>query len=179
MPATTSSSPIARATEALPRGTELLRWLLGALTGVAMAACQSSIPRLVSSSGPQETGSQPVIQQQWQLQPGSMIGERAVVAGLGDVSIALEGGSVYAPFSGVVQPIVQPIERCALFTSPDLPAYSARLCGLRRIRSGAVQRGDRIGSGQILHFAALRKQPDGTWAIVEPSQDLVSRFLIP
>lgn len=153
-----------------------LRRAAGALIGIAVAACQS--PVALFTPPPEtvlEPGTQPVVQQQWQLQPGSVVAERTVVAGLGDISIALEGGSVYAPFSGSLQAT----GRCAVFTSPDLPAYLTRLCGLRRVRSGPVQRGDRLGSGQMLHFATLRKQPDGTWAIVEPSQDLVSRFLAP
>ncbi|MGB3615583.1 MAG: hypothetical protein WBA10_17445 [Elainellaceae cyanobacterium] len=134
-------------------------WLIG-------ASCQSS----------ETIAPQPVIQQQWQMQPGTVIADRAVVAGLGDISIDLDGGSVYAPFSGRLQ---RDGQGCAIFSSPDLPAYLTRLCGLRHFRSGNLRPGDRIGSGRMLHFATLRKQPDGTWAMVEPSQDLVSRFLRP
>ncbi len=144
----------------------LPRYALGGLLWLMGAACQS----------PVAIAPQPPIQQQWQLQPGTIVADRQIVAGLGDVSIDLGGGSVYAPFSGRLQPDGQ---GCAIFSSPDLPAYLARLCGLRRLRSGELLAGDRIGSGSTLHFAALRKQPDGTWAMVEPSSDLLTRFLTP
>lgn len=166
MRATTSSFLMTRAIALKARCRQVFRAALGLVIGLAGAACQP----------PTAIAPQPPIQQQWQLQPGTVIAERQVVGGLGDISIDLGGGSVYAPFSGSLQPDGQ---GCAIFSSPDLPAYLARLCGLRRIRSGDLQAGDRIGGGQLLHFAALRKQPDGTWAMVEPSSDLLSRFLTP
>ncbi|MGF1537031.1 MAG: hypothetical protein ACFB4J_11195 [Elainellaceae cyanobacterium] len=166
MRATILSFLMIRAIAIRRRCRQLLRAALSLAVGLGGVACQP----------PLETAPQPPIQQQWQLQPGTVIAERQVVGGLGDISIALNGGSVYAPFGGSLQPDGQ---GCAIFSSPDLPAYLARLCGLRRMRSGNLQAGDRIGSGQMLHFAALRKQPDGTWAMVEPSRDLLSRFLSP
>jgi hypothetical protein len=117
------------------------------------------------------------IQQGWELQPGKSIAGHRVVAGLGDVSIRLRGTTLHAPFDGKVEPA--DMEDCVIFSSPKVPAYLLRLCGLSRPRLGAVLQGDRIGTGNILHFATLRKQPDGTWAIVEPSLNLIETALTP
>lgn len=114
------------------------------------------------------------IQQAWQLQPGDKIADRQVVAGLGDISIALNGSTAYTPFDGKVQPNT---EDCVLFSSLDVPAYLFRLCGLDQPRLGELKRGTAIGSGRYLHFATLRKQPDGTWAMVEPSRETLERIL--
>jgi hypothetical protein len=58
-----------------------------------------------------------------------------------------------------------------------VPAYLFRLCGLNKPHLGAVSQGDVIGSGKLLLFAALRKQPNGTWAIVEPAKGILERTL--
>lgn len=112
--------------------------------------------------------------QQWELQPGDQIAGRQVLGGLGDISIALNGGNVYAPFAGKTQ-LDQ--RRCVLFSSPQVPAYLFRLCGLSDPRLGGVTQGDIIGNGEILEFATLRKQPNGTWAIVEPAKSLLEKIL--
>ncbi|MCY7392706.1 MAG: hypothetical protein LH647_14825 [Leptolyngbyaceae cyanobacterium CAN_BIN12] len=112
--------------------------------------------------------------QNWQLQPGDKIAGYLVVAGLGDISIELNGKSVYAPFNGQTQ---QDQRNCLIFSSPDVPAYLFRLCGISNPRFGNSQQGDSLGTGTVLHFATLRKQPDGTWAIVEPSKPVMERIL--
>lgn len=114
------------------------------------------------------------IQQAWQLQPGDRVGNHQIVAGLGDISIHLNGGTVYAPFNGQVQPTIQD---CVLFSSPEVPAYLFRLCGLNNPKSGELLAGSAIGSGEYLHFAALRRQPDGTWTMVEPAKSLLERLM--
>ncbi|MBD1848573.1 hypothetical protein [Leptolyngbya sp. FACHB-711] len=114
------------------------------------------------------------IQQTWQLQPGDAIANHSVVAGLGDISIRLNGDSVYAPFDGQVQ---QNVAGCILFSSPDVPAYLFRLCGLKQPKLGTVQQGETIGSGDYVHIATLRKQPEGTWAMVEPAKDILEKLL--
>lgn len=116
------------------------------------------------------------IQQDWQLQPGDQIGEYQIAAGLGDISIELGNGKVYAPFDGRVQPNVR---GCVIFSSPDVPAYLFRMCGLNQPRFGAIDEGDPIGSGRYLHFATLRKLPEGTWTIVEPSRSILEKLLSP
>jgi hypothetical protein len=112
--------------------------------------------------------------QQWQLQPGDVINGFSVVAGLGDISIALNGKSVYAPFDGRAQ---KDQRSCVIFSSPDVPAYLFRLCGVANLHLGVCNQGDVLGNAAILHFATLRKQPDGTWAIVEPSKPILERIL--
>lgn len=112
--------------------------------------------------------------QQWQLQPGSVIKGYSVVGGLGDIAIALNGQPVYAPFDGRVQ---KDPRNCLIFSSPDVPAYLFRLCGVQNGQLGIHNQGDRIGSASTVYIATLRKQPDGTWAIVEPSQPILERIL--
>lgn len=119
-------------------------------------------------------GIQLKLYQQWQLQPGDRVQGYQVVAGLGDISIALNGQSVYAPFDGRTQ---QDLHQCLIFSSPDVPAYLFRLCGLANLRLGSCSQGEALGNGALLHFATLRKQPDGTWAIVEPSKPIIERLL--
>jgi hypothetical protein len=114
------------------------------------------------------------IQQSWQLQPGEIIGGRKIVAGLGEISIHLNGGAVYAPFDGEIQ---LTDANCVLFSSTNVPAYLLRLCGLNRPIIGEITAGSPIGSGEYLHFAALRRQPDGTWTIVEPAKNILERML--
>lgn len=104
--------------------------------------------------------------QSWSLQPGSTIGDHPVIGSIGDISIELKGDRVYAPFNGTVHPHQAD---CVLFKSPEVPAYLFRLCGLQHSRFGERRAGDTIGSSTVLQFAALRKQPNGTWALVEPA----------
>ena len=112
--------------------------------------------------------------QSWELQPGDSVRGYAVLGGLGDISIAVNGNSVYAPFSGTAR---RDTRSCLLFASPDVPAYLFRFCGLSNPRYGALEKGDAIGTATNLQFAALRKQADGTWAIVEPSKQILERTL--
>ncbi len=117
------------------------------------------------------------IQQVWQLQPGDTIGGHRVAAGLGDISIDLQGDSAFAPFDGRIQPLKPDVKNCVVFSSPEIPAYLFRLCGLQNLKLGEVAQGDVIGSGDYLHFATLRKQTDGSWAMVEPAHDILERIL--
>lgn len=133
---------------------------------VGIHACRSNTP-------PEE----PIevkLYQQWQLQPGDKVGDREVLGSLGDITIALKGQSVYAPFDGKAQ-----IDRrgCVIFSSPDVPGYLFRLCGLKQPSLGSLRQGDVIGSGDLLQFATLRKQPNNTWALVEPSKNILERTL--
>lgn len=116
------------------------------------------------------------IQQTWELEPGERIADYRIIGGLGDVSLALGGGSVHAPFAGEVYPFQ---ERCVLFSSPEVPAYMFRFCGLRRVAFGEIRQGGTIGRARSLHFATLRKQPDGSWAIVEPAREILEKILAP
>ncbi len=116
------------------------------------------------------------LHQSWELQPGDRVGGYPVAAGLGDISVQLQGETVYAPFDGDVQPHS---ETCVIFSTPDVPAYLFRLCGLENPTFGAVEQGEAIARGQYLHFATLRNQPEGTWALVESSTEMLERVLQP
>jgi len=117
------------------------------------------------------------IQQTWELQPGATVAGYRVASGLGDISIDVGGDRIYAPFDGQLQP--NDVEGCYVYTSPDIPAYLFRLCGLRRPRLGSVRQGQSLGSAQFLAFATLRRQPDGQWTMVEPASDVLTRILSP
>ncbi|WP_421659349.1 hypothetical protein [Leptothermofonsia sp. ETS-13] len=126
------------------------------------------------STPPSEAPIELKLYQAWELQPGDSVGGRLVLGGLGDITIALEGNPAYAPFDGRVQ---MDRKHCLIFSSPDVPAYLFRLCGLDNPRLGRVNRGDVLGKGRSLEFATLRKQPNGTWAIVEPTKEILERTL--
>ncbi len=115
------------------------------------------------------------IQQNWELQLGKTVGEHRIAGGLGDISIEMGDDRLYAPFDGKLQP--NDVEQCYIFSSPQLPAYLFRLCGLKAAQVGAMQQGDTLGSADYLQFATLRRQPDGKWAIVEPASDILERIL--
>ena len=114
------------------------------------------------------------LQQAWELEPGERVADYRIVGGLGDISIALRGGSVRAPFAGEASPHR---EGCLLFSSPEVPAYLFRYCGMDKMVLGDRPVGASIGRAQSLQFATLRKQPDGSWAIVEPSKDILEKSL--
>lgn len=114
------------------------------------------------------------IQQNWALKPGHRVAGYEISGGLGDVSVEVHGSPLFAPFTGVLQPHQTD---CAIFSSPEVPAYLLRICGLQHPQLGPVQAGSRLGTGDTVHFAALRKQPTGQWAIVEPASDILERML--
>jgi hypothetical protein len=114
--------------------------------------------------------------QNWQLQPGDAIAGYSISGGLGDISIVLKGNSIYAPYDGETH-LDQ--RGCLYFETPDIPAYLFRLCGLHSHTVGKVSAKQAIAKGEILQFAALRRQTDGTWAIVEPDKTLIQRTLKP
>ena len=139
---------------------------LSCLAGITGCSSQSSAPpRYIS------------LQQTWELQPGDHIAGHLVSASLGDVTIELDGSAVHAPFDGEVEPAAQ--AHCVFFSSPEVPAYLFRLCGLSHPQLGQLKLGQVIGKGDYLHFATLRRQPEGTWAIVEPSSNILERALQP
>ncbi|MBD2459471.1 hypothetical protein H6G89_00295 [Oscillatoria sp. FACHB-1407] len=117
------------------------------------------------------------IQQAWELQPGDQVAGRRIAGSLGDITVDLDGGKIYAPFDGLVQP--NDLEGCVVFSSPEVPAYLFRWCGVRQPKLGEVKRGEAIASADYLEFAALRRQPDGKWAMVEPASDILQRTLSP
>ncbi|MEL6469580.1 MAG: hypothetical protein AAFQ74_07615 [Cyanobacteria bacterium J06623_4] len=115
------------------------------------------------------------LQQQWALNPGDEIAGKAISGSLGDISLFLQGQQVKAPFDGEIEP--SELDDCAFYSTPEIPAYLFRLCGLRRVNYGKVNAGKPIGKGDYLSFATLRRQPDGTWIIVEPARGVLEKAL--
>ena len=138
---------------------------LGALLLLGLGSCSLTQAQVPKRDIP--------IHQEWALQPGAEVGGFQVVGSLGDVSIDLDGGKITAPFDGEVQPTKD--EACVAFSSPEIPAYLFRLCGITRPRLGSVDAGQVIGRSDVLQFAAMRRQPDGKWAMVEPAVDILER----
>lgn len=149
------------------------RWVLLGLCLWSLIGCGKTPPPPINVQ----------VFQNWQLKPGDRIAGYAVTGGLGDISIDLRGQAIYAPFAGEVQ---RDAQGCLFYSSAEVPAYLFRLCGVNRGQwwhgrpaVGPVPAGAPLGHATTLHFAALRRQADGKWAIVEPDQTLIARLLKP
>lgn len=129
-----------------------------------VAACQSSPPP------PRNIA----IQQTWELQVGNQLGDYRISSGLGDITLELAGNPVQMPFDGKVQSMD---DHCVAITSPEVPAYLFRLCGISRPSLGQKSQGHTLGRAEQLVFATFRKEPDGTWVLIEPATDLIAQFL--
>jgi hypothetical protein len=116
--------------------------------------------------------------QSWELESGDRIGGYLVTGSLGDISVQLGRRRLLAPYTGKVEPAAQGAN-CIYFSTPDIPAYLFRFCGIGHPRVGVVEAGDVIGRGRLIHFATMRLQPDGAWAIVEPSDQVLEKSLPP
>jgi hypothetical protein len=114
------------------------------------------------------------VHQDWALQPDSQIEGYRVSSSLGDITLELAGDTVQMPFDGEVQSTQGD---CVLLSSPEVPAYLFRLCGVQQARLGVQHQAQTIGKAEHLVFAALRKQPNGTWAMVEPSTKFIEQLL--
>ena len=150
----------------LPSGSRVGKPGLGLAIALLLGACQAALAP--------EDQINLTVHQRWQLQAGDTVRGVTVVGGLGDLALALRGQPLRAPFDGLAQ--LDP-RQCLIFSSPDVPAYRFRICGLRDRRLGQHRQGAELGRAETVYLAALRKQTDGTWAIVEPSKSLVERFL--
>lgn len=150
-----------------------IRWgwgLIPAVLGLVIAGC---------SGQNQDVSSRNVnYYQQWNLQPGDSLAGYQIHSGLGDISIRLDGKTLFMPFDGTVQPQAEKENLCLILSSPDVPAYLFRLCGVEHPKLGELNKGDPIGNGDIVAFAAMRRQADGTWAMVEPAKELIEQFLV-
>lgn len=124
----------------------------------------------------QESPRELQLYQNWELQPGDVVAGYAVASSLGDLSIAMKGNAVYAPFDGRLQPSKA---ECAIFSSEEMPTYLFRFCGLKSPHYGFRRVGAVIGKGNELHFGLLNQQPDGRWAMVEPSKKIIEQMLQP
>lgn len=134
--------------------------------GVLLNSCKANSSPAVRSI---------TLQQQWTLNPGDEIAGSPITGSLGDISLQLKNNRIKAPFDGELEP--SETDRCALYSTPEIPAYLFRLCGLNSFAFGSVEAGQRIGKGDYLSFATLRRQPDGTWTIVEPAKSVLEKVL--
>jgi hypothetical protein len=141
-----------------------------ALAALVMLLCITSCTPKPGADAPIDVP----LYQNWELQPGDTVAGYSVLGGLGDLSIALKGNKVYAPYEGRVQPNKQ---GCVMFSSADVPNYLLRLCGLKNPSFGLHKAGEAIGTADALHFAVLNKRPDGRWALVEPSKKILEQML--
>ncbi len=130
-----------------------------------------------SSSGSSVPSRNVNLYQEWTLQPGDKLAGYAVHSGLGDVAINLDGHKVFMPFDGRVETAEGYENLCVIISSPDVPAYLFRLCGLKNPEIGDRNQGDSLGKGEVIAFATMRRQADGTWAMVEPAEELIAQFL--
>ncbi len=126
----------------------------------------------------------------WGIQTGDLVRDRRVVGGLGEISIEMNGQS-YAPFDGeiegnfatIVEGTIAPGGRdCAIFSSPQMPAYLLKLCGFEQRYLGAVSEGDPIGkTDSHLHVALLSYRPGEDnapqWVYVPPSPQLIEKLV--
>ncbi|KPQ35553.1 MAG: hypothetical protein HLUCCA11_09895 [Phormidesmis priestleyi Ana] len=144
----------------------LLRVCLLLLSAIGLASCGSQTEPQVRAI---------TLQQQWVLNPGDEIAGSIVAGSLGDISLSLKNGKVNAPFDGELE--LSETERCALYSTPEIPAYLFRLCGLKSFDYGEVKAGKQMGKGDFLSFATLRRQPDGSWIIVEPAKGVLEKTL--
>ena len=142
----------------------LLRVAGGVTLLTLLASCQSGPP------APRNI----TIQQTWELQIVNQVGNYRISSGLGDITLELGGDPVRMPFDGKLQPMD---DHCLALTSPEVPAYLFRLCGINRPNLGQRSQGHTIGRAERLVFAAFRKEPDGTWALIEPATELIEQFL--
>lgn len=116
------------------------------------------------------------LKQQWVLNPGDEISGSLVSGSLGDISLTLNKGvRVKAPFDGLMEPTE--LKGCDFYSTPEIPAYLFRMCGLKQVPYGEVKAGRVLGKGSHMSFATLRKQPDGTWIIVEPARGVLEKAI--
>ncbi len=145
---------------------------------------------LSSCNRPSEAPVNLKLHQQWHLQPGQTIASYPISSGLGDVVINLGGKALYMPKAGRIQPLTDrqneasatgkigtQSSNCVAVSSPEIPAYRLRLCHLHQLQLGQQPAGQIIGRGEQVAIAMLRKQPEGTWAFVEPSPSLLEALL--
>jgi hypothetical protein len=134
------------------------------------------------------------VQQSWGLQIGDAIGTATVVGSLGDVSLS-HRGRVFAPVDGwvegdfvtIVGDELLPSEPdCVLFSSPQLPSYLMKACGLVQRYLGAVEAGQPIGrTGGALHVSLLSRRRDqaansdaeAEWVYVSPSPEFLAQAI--
>lgn len=130
------------------------------------------------------------IKRVWQIQAGEYISGHRVIGGLGDISLEYDG-SVKAPVAGVVDSefvlvsdsdLIAGTRDCVIFSSPQIPAYLLKICGLTERNIGPVDYDSPIGKADgSLHLSLLsfRKDANQTsnWIYVSPSSKLIEQLV--
>ncbi|WP_017661921.1 hypothetical protein [Baaleninema simplex] len=122
---------------------------------------------------------------------GDEIAERRVVAAFGELSLRTSG-KVFAPFDGwangqlvfVTDGTLRSMPSdCTVFSSPQIPNYLLRLCGLGRRHLGYRRLGEALGRADgYLHVTLLtyRTEESGDlWVYVPPAASLVQHLFDP
>ena len=155
----------------------MTRWRVGFHGQPWLLAGAIGLSALVGCGRPKVEPLTIQVYQDWQLSYGDDIGGYQVQGGLGDIALDLEGDRVYMPFNGEVLPAESQDSGCVYISSAEVPAYLFRVCGLSRPNLGNLTQGQSLGRGQVLVFSTLRKQPDGTWALVEPAPEFIESLV--
>ncbi|MGK7902442.1 MAG: hypothetical protein AB4352_13690 [Hormoscilla sp.] len=130
------------------------------------------------------------IKKVWKIQAGEYIAGHRVIGGLGDISLEYEG-SVLAPVPGVVDSefvlvtdsdLIAGTKDCVIFSSPQLPAYLLKICGLTERYIGPVDENSPIGKTDgSLHLSLLSFRKDAkqtsNWIYVSPSSKLIEQLV--
>ena len=126
----------------------------------------------------------------WEIQSGEFIAGYRVVGGLGDISLDFKG-AIKSPALGVVESnfmlvsdrtLIRNPPDCVIFSSPQMPAYLLKICGLKRRKLGTVNQGSPIGhTNGYLHMSLLSFRKDqnqvSKWIYVSPSPKLIEKLL--
>lgn len=126
----------------------------------------------------------------WGMQAGNEIAKHPIVSGLGDISLAFNGKAL-APVDGWIEGkfvlvsdgnLLQGTPDCVIFSSPQMPSYLSKLCGLKQRNLGLVEQGTPIGqTNGYLHVTlfSYRKSEEGTpvWVYVSPSPQLIENLV--
>lgn len=130
------------------------------------------------------------LQNTWEVKAGDSIEGYFIASGLGDISLAMKG-KVIAPIDGHLEEkfvlisdgrLIRGTSDCVIFSSPQLPAYLIKLCGLASRNLERVERGKAIGkTNGYLHISLLSYRPNqengAIWVYVPPSPQLIESLV--
>jgi hypothetical protein len=130
------------------------------------------------------------LQKSWGIHAGDVIGNYPVAGGLGEISLRIRG-NIRAPMDGRVEDkfvlvsegtIINSDDNCVLFSSPQLPAYLSKFCGLETQNLGLVRQGQSIGKTDgYLHVALLTYRQSAEnrnqWVYVSPSMGWLEKLV--
>ncbi|MDY6936283.1 MAG: hypothetical protein SWY16_01345 [Cyanobacteriota bacterium] len=130
------------------------------------------------------------LQNTWGVKAGESIDRYLVASGLGDISLAMKG-KVLAPLDGNIEhkfvlisdgSLIRGTSDCVIFSSPQMPAYLIKLCGLASRNFNRIESGKPIGeTNGYLHISLFSYRPNpengATWVYVPPSPQLIQNLV--